>query len=510
VTGSEATKKITSFASNSEGLAGGIFRSAWKFLSFSPAHKAISYSNSMAVSLAKGRISVVSGSRFLSRISIRHAKEFMFDLTSFPDPETLASTVALSADEFGLKNATLVFTVPKTWTVFAIREFPATIMENISDAIGYELDRMTPFKADEALFDFRIVGRKAGKITVLTAAAKADAIMPYINALTDKGITVSSASSDAAAVATLLQYLEGKTDAIFLSEASDAFDVMLVLNASVEQVLSIRKGNEVPHDETLIKELEPLISRLKEGSTSGQIVFQSSNDYSTLAAFLGPKTGLTVVSTDELAKRIMPTGSGGAGSFQAASSLIEQLWPKAEGLDLLSRGLRKKERTPLFLTGTIILAILFALIVYIYAPLSLEKQRSQEIDKQIASRRDEVKKVEALKKEIDALTAEIMTIDSFRSRRPLSLAIVREITSLMPNNAWLTRLRISDARVEIEGYAGSSATELIPKIEASKLFSRVELASAVTRDVKMNADRFVIKMEFEGMKKEELPGAQKR
>jgi hypothetical protein len=54
--------------------------------------------------------------------------------------------------------------------------------------------------------------------------------------------------------------------------------------------------------------------------------------------------------------------------------------------------------------------------------------------------------------------------------------------------------------VDIEGYA-ASASELLPKLEASKLFQKVEFASPTFRDVKMNSDRFVIKMEIEGIKK---------
>ncbi len=506
----ETAKKITSIASYSQEMAGNIFRSLWNMLSFSAADEAVSYRNGMAVSLAKGRITIVSGARFISRISIRHAKEFTFDPSGFPDPETLAATVAIAAEEFGLKNPPLVFTVPKSWTVFATREFPATIMENMSDAIGYELDRMTPFSADEALFDFRILGRKAGRIMVLTAAAKADAIMPYINALADKGMAVTGVRSETTAVVTLLEYLEGIKDAILLSETPDAYDIVLTLNAAVEQVLSIKKDGEGRLDETLMRDLGPLVTRLKQASTTGQIVLQSPDDGSALAAYLGQKTGLTVVPADTFAKKILPAGSGGPGSFLAAGSLLEQLWPRAEGLDLQSRGLRIKEKTPLLLTVTLILAVLTVLIVYIYAPLEIEKRRSAEIDRQIAAHRDEVKKVETLKKEIGTLTADIETIESFRSRRPLSLAMLREITSLMPNNAWLTRFRVTGNKVEIEGYAGGSATELIPKIEASKFFSKVELASAVTRDLKLNADRFAIRMEIEGVKKDEQPGAQKK
>jgi hypothetical protein len=61
-------------------------------------------------------------------------------------------------------------------------------------------------------------------------------------------------------------------------------------------------------------------------------------------------------------------------------------------------------------------------------------------------------------------------------------------------------VRVTETTVEIEGYA-SSATELLPKLEASKLFRKSEFASPTFRDARMNADRFVIKMEIKGVKK---------
>jgi Tfp pilus assembly protein PilN len=82
----------------------------------------------------------------------------------------------------------------------------------------------------------------------------------------------------------------------------------------------------------------------------------------------------------------------------------------------------------------------------------------------IAARKDEVRKTEDLKKLVAALTAEIKIIRSFRDK-PLTVNIVREVTSILPDKAWLTRLKVSEKQVDLEGFA-NSATELIPKLEA--------------------------------------------
>ena len=78
----------------------------------------------------------------------------------------------------------------------------------------------------------------------------------------------------------------------------------------------------------------------------------------------------------------------------------------------------------------------------------------------------------------------------------MTLNILRELTSILPKNAWLSRARLTSTSVDIEGYAGT-ATGLLPKLEASEYFRKVEFASPIMRDARMNAERFNIKMEVE-------------
>ena len=96
-------------------------------------------------------------------------------------------------------------------------------------------------------------------------------------------------------------------------------------------------------------------------------------------------------------------------------------------------------------------------------------KRLQEISAQILLKKEEAKKVEALKKEAESLREKITAIDNFKHDRIMTMNILRELTSILPKNAWLSRARIASSSVDIEGYAGK-ATELLPKLEASKYF----------------------------------------
>jgi general secretion pathway protein L len=69
---------------------------------------------------------------------------------------------------------------------------PAATEENLANVLGFEMDRLTPFRADEVYFDHRIVGRDAaaGILTVLLAVARRDLVEAHIARARALGLAV--------------------------------------------------------------------------------------------------------------------------------------------------------------------------------------------------------------------------------------------------------------------------------------------------------------------------------
>ncbi len=69
---------------------------------------------------------------------------------------------------------------------------PMATEENLRQVLGFEMDRLTPFKADDVYFDSRVLGRDpgAGTIAVLLAAARRDLVDKRLEALRTLGISV--------------------------------------------------------------------------------------------------------------------------------------------------------------------------------------------------------------------------------------------------------------------------------------------------------------------------------
>jgi Tfp pilus assembly protein PilN len=260
-----------------------------------------------------------------------------------------------------------------------------------------------------------------------------------------------------------------------------------------------REGNLNRVTEDIIS----LLGQLKNKGISPTVFFCPVEGYTMPFEKIG--VPVRILKKDDIQAKFKTVGQDII--FAPLGGLLETIWPGTNGLNLITKGAKEVKKVPLAITMILLLIIVAMIIPYLVLPLEMQKNRLREIDAHIASRKGEIKKIEALKKEINALNDEITRIKDFKESRPMALNIMKELTTLLPNTVWLTRTRIAEETVEIEGYA-STATEILTKLEQSKLFKKVEFTSPTIRDTRMNADRFVIKMEIEGFEKK-LAGGEK-
>ena len=497
--GTAVINKLSLWASTSSSMLKRITDPLRRVLTFSLADDSIYPAKTLAVSLGQDSLFVAYGRRLFSRIKIQAIREYPFE-GRYPQPEVLASSLALATSDLGARNTEVTLSIPKAWTVIKIVEFPAAVRENLSDVIAYELDRITPFNAANAYYDFRVLKEKEDKLSILIAAVKADVVQPYIDALRERGISVDRLSASLSGIETLCRFAGMKRDVIFLELSKDVYEGAVFDNTSISNLVngSFPADDERSQADLVAGEVHPLVDEIKSRGREPRIMVNLREATPGLKELLKTRLQQTILFLNETDIRLRHPVSEKSIPYGAFGGVLESLWPKANGLNLMAKGIHKKIRTPFFLTAILLLAILGLWIVYLIAPVQIEEKRMAEIDSQIASRREEVKKVEALKQEMEALQKEIGTINTFKENRRMSLDILKELTAILPKSAWLSRTRISQTEVALEGYA-SSATGLLSKLERSPFLRKVEFASPTFRDTRMNADRFNIKMEIEGV-----------
>jgi general secretion pathway protein L len=75
---------------------------------------------------------------------------------------------------------------------------------------------------------------------------------------------------------------------------------------------------------------------------------------------------------------------------------------------------------------------------------------------------------------------------------PSTINILRELTQVIPETAWVVSLNYSNKKITIQGEA-ESATSVIEAIENSPMFREVRFSSPVTRSGPV--DRFTLEAE---------------
>ena len=333
-------------------------------------------------------------------------------------------------------------------------------------------------------------------------------LAPYIDVLEMNGLSAQRITTGVTSLGTVCRVLgnSGKIT-VCLDVSDEGYEGCLVRDGVLYSTVS----DEFPDNghgraESMKDGIVSMLDGLEAGEAPPVVLLKAPTRYDTLENEID--FPIRRITGDDLKEKFgVDIDDDLTGSL---GGVIEELWPGQQGFNLAGKGFGAPGRSPLtrltcVLLGMIALAMALSLVV----PLYMEKARLDRIEEQIALRRNEVKAIEALRQESSSINADITTVRGFKESVPMTLDIMKEMTGIIPKNAWLTRLRITGETVEIEGYA-ASATELLPRLERSPLFKKVEFSSPTIRDTRLNADRFVIKMEIEGYeKKTSGPGAKK-
>jgi Tfp pilus assembly protein PilN len=184
----------------------------------------------------------------------------------------------------------------------------------------------------------------------------------------------------------------------------------------------------------------------------------------------------------------------GHGAFLAALAVADARG--ALPLDLLPVPLRPRRLTRgQILTAGLVAATIVLAVTAAIVPGYRETQRLAAVNEQIARLDAEVRTVEQTLKDVERKRRLLKTIETVEATSIRALPVLRELTDTMPNDAWLTLLALDLKGVELTGQANAAAA-LIPLLENSPRFERVEFSSPVTRG--RDREQFRIRAAWEG------------
>jgi general secretion pathway protein L len=163
--------------------------------------------------------------------------------------------------------------------------------------------------------------------------------------------------------------------------------------------------------------------------------------------------------------------------------------------------LPEADRAPVKLGGfslsKLLLLTLFSLLfIWMGSALIHKRVLLYQVNKELAQITPEVKQVEQL---LEDSRDQVKKLQSFRrmEQTPDKLKILKDLTTLIPNNTWLFNLRLSRQTLEMSGMS-KSASDLIPLLEKSGWLTKTEFASPIVTDAS-KLEHFKIKAEVKSL-----------
>ena len=473
--------------------AGKIGRPIGSFLTLSLADNLLAFARVVCISLEATGLSMVYGARISAAVTVRAVRRVSAEGATWPSPDFVAKAVSKFVEDHKITSADFVLCVPREWALLQTARFPDTVKGYLTTVVYNEFDRLTPLSPANALYDFNLIEEDQAQLTLLVAAVKRGMIEPYLEALQNQKIPVVKVTVSTFAIGHLIGRVYHNPHYIFAAAAETSFECGAVIN---HFPVRWAYGVVASWDEASVDDLADRMRRLSDaltqkGCPSRMIVWAGGDLYARLQKRL---TGIPVFHLNKDLKTDW-SRSGTDLSAAALGGFLEATGQNPRSFNLLEGKTEKTRRKPMWLTALLLAAILFICAFYYIAPITIEQNKVEQLERRLHALKPEVAKIERLQKEAESLSADINVINDFKKQSVMTVDVLKELTTILPEKTWLTRMKVTDSSLEIEGHA-SKATEIIPRLEASRLFQRAEFVSPTFRDQRTNNDRFFIKTDL--------------
>jgi len=165
-------------------------------------------------------------------------------------------------------------------------------------------------------------------------------------------------------------------------------------------------------------------------------------------------------------------------------------------LNLLPQGQRAPAKRTAVLSSRPVLVVLM-LSLAIGVLFYRREARLVELQQQVGPREAVAQQAQAIRAEIELLESGGRYIYERRTARPSMLVLLDELTTILPDNTWLSRLELEGDQLNIQGES-TGASGLIGLLEQSPLLDQVSFTSPVTINPRSQQERFSLTARIEG------------
>lgn len=170
-----------------------------------------------------------------------------------------------------------------------------------------------------------------------------------------------------------------------------------------------------------------------------------------------------------------------AGELVASGNLLTH-----EGKEQNRSAIRQNRR---YLEWAVAVLAVFALAIPSVRDGLSNRSLQQEVDVAKAA----AAKAQSAQRQLQELVQPGEEFLRLRSSTPLAVAVLNEVTRVLPDNTWLDRVEVNQGRVRLQGESDQAAI-LLALFEDSDMFSDARFSSTITRNARSERDRFGIEV----------------
>ena len=404
--------------------------------------------------------------------------------TFMVESEQPATTLRAELDQRRLAVRTVAVGLPRAAVTVKPIELPEVGGE-LRDMVQFELERHVPFPSDDASFDYAALPSEADGSTtgttarrVLIVAADRRVVDGALRLVEEARLRPSSLTVAAHDLQALVPS-RSRGHIVWMHRVGET--IALVFLTDGQLVLS--RSVSTAEDEVIAAEIERSLAVTRWRGVDA--VWVSGDDEVPESAEAPARILLGALVTappyTPRARALLGQIAGApAGAAQLAVAVAVAA-RRARPLQLLPLRLRPRRftRQQLAALGALAAAVILG-ITALLVPGYRENRQLKVIDRRIAALDGEVRTVEQTLQELERKRRLLTTFQSLESTAVRPLPVLRELTDLLPTDAWLTTVTLDAKGVELTGQA-ASASALIPLLENSPRLERAEFASPVTR-----------------------------
>lgn len=143
-----------------------------------------------------------------------------------------------------------------------------------------------------------------------------------------------------------------------------------------------------------------------------------------------------------------------------------------------------------------LMVLLFGLIYFVMHTSIANKQSKIEkltnINEQLQK---QARTSKLLKKELKSVIVSSKFLQNKKANHPALVTLLSDVTSILPNHTYLTRVKINQNTLEITGQS-DNANSLIPLLNQSANWYAPQVVGSITADVRTKKEKFTIKAEL--------------